>query len=160
MASSTMRKIFERSTEAFNRHDIDAFKANLADDVTITAPGGLHLQGREAVSSFYKSWMDGFPDAHVDVRGMHETNDCVIEEGTFSGTHRGVMRTPDGDIPPTGRSVNARYMELVRIRGEQIASFDLIYERLEMMEQLGLTGSASRGEMRQGGDTGYVPAPH
>src|SRR5512146_1384742 len=111
MGMSMIRAVFEKSTDAFNRHDINAFKAELADDVSCTAPGKLQLKGKEAVASFYKSWMDAFPDARVEIRDAHVLDDLVVEEGTFTGTHRGVLHTPNGDIPPTGRSVRASYMQ-------------------------------------------------
>jgi ketosteroid isomerase-like protein len=58
--------------------------------------------------------------------------------GTFTGTHNGVLRSPAGDIPPTGRPVTADYIQVLRFRDGKHASFSLMYDRLQMLEQLGL----------------------
>ncbi len=145
MASSMIRGVFDRSTEAFNRHDLSAFMANCTDDVTCTAPGVGRLQGREAGGAVYRSWLDGFSDAHVDLKEVHSIEDGIVEEGTFSGTHDGVLRSSTGDVPPTRKRVSPSYMQVVRMRGDRICSFDLIYDRLELLEQLGLLGAVGAG---------------
>ena len=64
--------------------------------------------------------------------------DVAIEEGTFTGTHDGVLRSPAGDIPPTGRPVCVDYIQVLRFRDGKHASFSLMFDRLLMLEQLGL----------------------
>ncbi len=139
----TMRQAFEAGTDAFNRHDIDAFAAVLADDVVFEAPGGLTGAGKTACAKFYRGWFDAFPDAHVAVTAVHEIGDVIVEEGTFSGTHEGGLRSPDGEIPPTGRRVSVPYIHVLRFRGAKHASFGLIFDRLLMLEQLGLVPGAA-----------------
>jgi hypothetical protein len=39
---------------------------------------------------------------------------------------------------PTGRSVTADYIQVLRFRDGKHASFSLVYDRLQMLEQLGL----------------------
>ena len=62
----------------------------------------------------------------------------IVEEGTFTGTHRGVLHSPAGDIPPTGRRVTVDYIHVLRYRDGQHISFNLMFDRLLMLEQLGL----------------------
>jgi hypothetical protein len=40
--------------------------------------------------------------AHVDVHDEHVIDDAVVEKGTFTGTHDGVLHAPTGDVPLTG----------------------------------------------------------
>jgi ketosteroid isomerase-like protein len=72
------------------------------------------------------------------VHAVHVAGDVAVEEGTFTGTHRGALRSPAGDIPPTGRPVTVPYVQVLRFRDGQHASFNLMYDRLLMLEQLGL----------------------
>jgi hypothetical protein len=44
------------------------------------------------------SWLDTFPDAHVEVNKLYIVDDVAVEEGTFTGTHNGVLHSPMGDI--------------------------------------------------------------
>ena len=66
------------------------------------------------------------------------TGDVAVEEGTFTGTHRGVLHGPAGDIPPTERPVAVPYVQVLRFRDGRHVSFNLVYDRLLMLEQLGL----------------------
>jgi ketosteroid isomerase-like protein len=136
--SISTREAFERGTDTFNAHDVEGFKDLMADDVVFEAPGGMRGEGKEACGAFYGGWLAAFPDAHVDVRGVHIVDDVAVEEGVFTGTHDGVLHLPTGDIPPTGRSVAVHYIQVIRYRDGKHASFHLMFDRLLMLEQLGL----------------------
>jgi steroid delta-isomerase-like uncharacterized protein len=137
---TTTLEIFERGTNTFNAHDLDAFSEVLADDVVFEAPGGMRGQGKPACAEFFSSWWAAFPDAHVEVHNLHIVEDVAVEEGVFTGTHDGVLRTPAGDIPATGRPVRVGYIQVLQFRNNTHTSFHLMFDRLEMLEQLGLAG--------------------
>lgn len=143
----TTREAFERGTDTFNAHDLDGFASVLTDDVSFEAPGGMRGQGKSACLEFYGSWMSAFPDFHVEVHNVHFIDDIAVEEGTYSGTHNGVLHTPTGEIPPTGRAVSGEYIQVLRFRDGKHLSFNLAFDRLQMLEQLGLVpaGAASSG---------------
>ena len=107
------------------------------------APGGMTGQGKAACAQFFADWWDAFPDARVDVRGVHIAGDIVTEEGTFTGTHHGTLHSPAGDIPPTGRPVAVEYIHVLRYRDGMHVSFNLIFDRLAMLDQLGLLPAAA-----------------
>jgi predicted ester cyclase len=132
------RQAFEQGTDTFNAQDWDGFAAVLDDHVVFQAPGGMRGEGKAACISFFSSWFEAFPDAHVEVHGAHVVDDIVVEEGTFTGTHQGVLPGPAGDIAPTGRSVSVDYIHVLRIREGKHVWFDLMFDRLLMLEQLGL----------------------
>ncbi len=134
----TTREAFEKGTDTFNAHDIDAFAEVLADDVVFMAPGGMCGEGKAACAEFYGSWFGAFPDAHVEVHDIHFLDDVAVEEGTFTGTQNGVLHSATGDIPPTGRSVSLEYTNVLRFRDGKHVSFNLMFDRLLMLEQLGL----------------------
>jgi hypothetical protein len=141
----TAREAFERGTDTFNAHDIDGFAAVLADNVVIQAPGGMRGQGKPACVEFYGGWLSAFPDGHVEVHDVHFIDDVAVEEGTFSGTHNGVLHTLTRDIPPTGRSVSLEYIQVLRFRDGTHVSFNLMFDRLLMLEQLDLMPAAAPG---------------
>jgi len=136
----TVREAFDKGTETFNAHDIDGFTSVLADDASYTAPGGMTGQGKTACAQFFAGWFEAFPDAHVQVHGLHIAGaaDVAVEEGTFTGTHQGVLHGPAGDVPPTGRPVAVDYIQVLRFRDGKHISFNLMFDRLLMLEQLGL----------------------
>ena len=132
------REAFEKGTATFNAHDLMGFSEVLADDVVFKAPGGVQGEGKAACAAFFGSWFSAFPDARVEVQVVHIVDDVAVEEGTFRGTQNGVLRGPMGDIPPTGRSVEVDYIQVLRFRDGKHVSFNLMFDRLMMLEQLGL----------------------
>jgi ketosteroid isomerase-like protein len=74
----------------------------------------------------------------VEVHDVHFTGDIAVEEGTLIGTHDGVLPGPAGEIPPTGRPVAIDYIQVLRFRDGKHVSFHLMFDRLQMLEQLGL----------------------
>jgi steroid delta-isomerase-like uncharacterized protein len=134
----TAREAFERGTATFNAHDIDGFAKVLADDVVFRAPGSIRGSGKAACTAFFASWFHAFSDAHVDVHAAHFLGDVAVEEGTFTGTQTGVLSGPMGNIPPTGRRVEVDYVQVLHFRDGKHASFNLVFDQLTMLEQLGL----------------------
>ena len=136
--ATTVREAFEKGTDTFNAHDIHGFTSVLADDVVYQAPGGMSGQGKAACVQFFAGWWDAFPDAHVDVHAVHIADDIAVEEGTFTGTHHGTLHSPAGDIAPTRCQVAVDYIHVLRSHGGKHISFNLLFELLQMLEQLGL----------------------
>ena len=133
----TTRDAFEQGTYTFNAHDLAGFAEVLADDVVFTAPGARQGTGKAACVAFYGGWIEAFPDAHVEVTNVHIIDDVAVEEGVFTGTQDGVLHGPDGDLPPTGRAVRVDYIQVLRFRDGTHVSFNLSFDRLAMLEQLG-----------------------
>jgi ketosteroid isomerase-like protein len=73
----------------------------------------------------------------------HIIDDLAVEEGTFTGTHDGTLYAPTGDIPPTGRPVEVDYIQVLRFRNGKHVSFHLMFDRLLMLERLGLIPAAN-----------------
>ena len=136
--TTTVSEAFDKHTEAFNSHDIDGFADTLADDAVFRAPGGIAGEGKTACVQFFGGWLDAFPDAHVEIHYLHIAGDVAVEEGEFTGTHHGVLRSPAGDVPATGRHVTVDYIEVLRFLDGKPVSFNLMYDRLLLLEQLGL----------------------
>ena len=133
----TTREAFEKGTDSFNAHDIDGFAGVLADNVIFEAPG-MRGEGKAACAEFYGSWFVAFPDARIEVNSLQILDDVAVEEGTFTGTHNGILRGPMGDVPPTGRPVRLGYIQVLRFRDGKHTSFHLMFDRLLMLEQIGL----------------------
>ena len=162
MAASKVREMFEKGTDAFNRHDIEGLAETMADDVQSRASGVGELRGKQAVKGFYQSYLDAFPDGHVEITGVTITDDTAFEEGVFTGTHRATLRGPAGEIPATGRSVRVDYIQVVRFRGDRASTFHLVFDRMQMLEQLGLApgAGAEAGTRRAGEEEAPGLQPH
>lgn len=135
----TIRETFEKSTTAFNAHDVGGLADLIADDAVYRAPGGMSGAGKRACTQFFEGWLTAFPDARVAVRDLYICGDVVVEEGTFTGTHHGILQSPAGDVPPTGSKVSVDYVQTIRFHDGKQAAFSLMYDRLQLLGQLGLS---------------------
>jgi predicted ester cyclase len=70
---------------------------------------------------------------------MIATEDCVITEFTGTGTHDGVLETPNGKISPTHKKINIPFVEVLQFKNGKITSSNLYYDTVTIMQQLGLT---------------------
>jgi len=135
---ASIQELLERGTIAFNAHDAKALEADMADDCTVTAPGGMNFRGKAECAAFNQVWWDAFPDARVTPTTIHYAGPVAIEEGVFEGTHTGVFRTPMGDIQATGRKVRGEYVSVFEVRDGKVAAQRLTFDRMQLLEQLGL----------------------
>jgi hypothetical protein len=55
------------------------------------------------------------PDARAIVERVFEVGDTVIVEGRFTGTNSGPLPGPDGDLAPSGRTVDLPFADFARI---------------------------------------------
>lgn len=60
-------------------------------------------------------------------------------EFTWVATHTGPLIMPDGtEVPPTGKRVEAKGMELVQWRDGKLAVHHMYYDNMALAGQLGL----------------------
>ncbi len=123
---------------AFNARDWKQIRASFSPGCLKEVPGA-HLRGGDQVAAWCSALWEAFPDIQVTVATSAEAESIVTIEGRVAGTHQGTLRTPDGDIPPTGRRADLPFSEHAEVQGGVIVSARLYFDRLELLEQLGLT---------------------
>ena len=135
------RDIMDRITDAVMAGDRDALGRLYALDAVAETPDAGRLEGRGAIVDYLMTFQPAFPDASWEPISQHESGDTAIDEGYFVGTHTGVLRTPDGDVPATGRSCRMRECDLLTVREGVAVSHRFYFDQLDFMAQLGLTES-------------------
>ena len=133
------KRVVERHVEAFNARDADS--SPWSDDADLVAPNGS-MHGREEVLGFLGVFWDAFPDGRLETSGLLAEGSVVAAEGRFIGTHTGVLRTPAGDVPATGREVDVHWMSAYQVRGDVLTSERLYFDQAELLGQLGLMPAA------------------
>ena len=128
----------ERATDAWNRHDRDAFLALYADDCEIVTPDTT-VKGREGALQFWTLNHDPFPDSRLVVRRVVSDGSTLVEESVFEGTNTDVLPMPDGtEVPATGASASLPYVGVHTFRGDRCVSSHFYWDQLSMLQQLGL----------------------
>jgi len=122
---------------AFNAQNAEKTSQLLHPDVEWAIPGAL-LRGRDQTVGFFSDLWEAFPDFQLIATRVVEEGSTVIMHFRAEGTHQGTFHTPGGDIPPTSRRVNLPCSEHYEVEGNLIVSARLIFDRLELLEQLGV----------------------
>jgi steroid delta-isomerase-like uncharacterized protein len=135
---SANRELLDRYVERYNAGDLDGVMDLYAEDAVQIMPDGT-FEGWSSVRERLAQELDGFTDLNHTVRSFVEQGDSFADEWTFVGTHTGPFRLPDGtQLPPTGKRVEIRGMELVQVRDGKIVLNTLYYDNMAVAVQLGL----------------------
>lgn len=134
--ASLARQLYAR----FNAGDIDAAAGMATDDIeVVVVPFGQTFAGPDGFGAFMRGFKDAFPDLAITVENQVATDDQVVSECSWNGTHTGPLQTPAGPIPPTGRSVSgARFCEVWRVRDGKIAHLVNYQDVGTWLRQLGV----------------------
>lgn len=130
-----VRQLLEQHIQAFNTREpaSEPFSA----DAEMVAPGAT-VSGREGILAFLAVFQEAFPDGQLAVGQLLVDGAAAAIEGSFTGTHGGVLHTPDGDVPPTGRTVTFRWSAVYQVAGDEIMSEHLYFDQLDFLGQLGM----------------------
>lgn len=124
---------FEDVVDALNRRDFDRFIETHSDDVVLHDHNETH-HGVEAAVDHQKQLYDAFPDMRYDVKSVVAEGDHVTARWTVTGTHEAEFQ----GLPPTGEAVEIPAMGVMRIEDGKFSEVWLVYDRLGLMEQLGV----------------------
>jgi ketosteroid isomerase-like protein len=132
------RSLLERYVELYNAGDLDGVMDLYAEDSTQLMPDGT-FEGRSAIKDRLAKELASFSDIAHRYVSYVEQGDAFADEWVFVGTHTGPLVLPDGtELPPTGKRVEVKGMELVRVRDGKIVVDNLYYDNLGAAAQLGL----------------------
>lgn len=142
--TSIVRKFFD----AINANDPDAAAELVTGDSEFTElPTGRTYRGPDGVRENFQFWLGAFPDGKVEIRNLIGAGDTVVVEYIGRGTNTGPMQTEQGQMPPTGKSVQLEFCDVVEIKGGKMAGGRSYFDSGSMMRQLGLipeTAGAAR----------------
>src|SRR5262245_25940023 len=96
--------IVREHTEAESRGAFGAAVRTFHSARYEVVPTGEIHEGPEAVAAFLAGTGVAFPDLRFTIHALHHSDDAVLAEVTFEGTHLGTWR----GLPPTGRHVTYR----------------------------------------------------
>lgn len=132
------KSLLERYVERYNAGDLDACMELYAEDAVQIMHDGT-FAGRSAIRERLARDLTACPDAAYTVGSFVEQGDSFADEWTFAGTHTGPFLLPDGtQLPPTGKRLEIKGMELVQVRNGKIIIDNLYYDAMAILAQFGL----------------------
>jgi steroid delta-isomerase-like uncharacterized protein len=109
----------------------ELFAENLVDH----DPAGQGLApGREGMKQALRSFRSAFPDLETSFEHLIAEGDKVVLRWKARGTHEGELL----GIPPTGKQVTLKGVDILRIEDGKIAERWAEYDNLGLMQQLGV----------------------
>ena len=133
-----------RGYDAFNAHQSDPNWLNYATEdaaeecEVIDIPSGMVFHGPDGLKQFLLSFSTAFPDSRVEVTSVFATEEHAVVEFIGRGTHTGVLHSPAGDIPPSGRRFELHFCDVYQLRDRKIVRHATYYDALGFMQQLGV----------------------
>jgi steroid delta-isomerase-like uncharacterized protein len=133
------KKVLQQAIERWNAADRDGWAALYTDDVVYEGPGGARISGLANLKEWYfDALLTAAPDRGSAEVVLLAEGDHVVEQARYTGTHTGPWRTPDAEIPATGKKLDFPFVGVFRVERGKISSIRIYYDQVEVFTQLGL----------------------
>ena len=95
--------------DAFNASDWDGYRNLMTEDAVYDEVGTSRtIEGLDPIIDAMKGWKEAMRDVKGTVDNAAPTDNGVVLEVTWRGTHTGPLAGPEGSIPATGKSQTTR----------------------------------------------------
>jgi steroid delta-isomerase-like uncharacterized protein len=119
----------------FSRQGLDAWFATFAPDGTYSDPATAHPLSGQALKDYFSDFGAGLPDWTCETVSVHAiSEDLAVWRWIMHATHTGSLR----GLPPTGRRLSWPGCEFIEVREGMVQRVEGYFDRLRMLEQLGL----------------------
>ena len=82
--------------------------------------------------------LNGAGTFSLELKQLLANESDAAAEGLLTGTHDGVLHSPNGGVPPTGRSLELRWAAVYVTEGDTLKSEHLFFDQMDFLGQLGL----------------------
>lgn len=131
--------------EVFNLHQLDSVGQLKVSEYIDWNPYPGQQTALAGFKSVLESFFGAFPDFHYDVDEELGEGDIIVCIGTWSGTHTGHLM----GIPPTGKRMSGKRIDIVRICEDKMTERWGTGNELKMMELFGSGGLSQPSIDRQ-----------
>lgn len=134
--------IFRRFVdETVNGRDLSTIERVFDAEVVIELPiTSGQVQGRQHVEQAVARMRAAFPDLHVQLNESIGDDEQLWAMGTVEGTNTGPLM----GHAPTGQRARWQVMHRLRVRDARIVEWRAVFDRMALLQQLGLTRAAAR----------------
>jgi steroid delta-isomerase-like uncharacterized protein len=136
---SKATEFVNRWMDAVNKGDLEALVAMCHPDAVHSNPNGT-FRGAQGVRDLFHPIIDASSERSVRINNVVESGDTVVVEFDFRFKNTGPLVTPQSTLPPTGKTVNLASISVYELRDGKLAGSRGMYDRLDLLTQLGLVG--------------------
>lgn len=135
-----LKTVADKIVKAFNTADPVAIANLYAQDAVMIQPNEpAPVRGRAAILKSYQAFFKAFPVWKFDFDSILFSGDTIIFELVGHGTMTGPLVTPEGELAPTGRSIDLKTAFFAKISPDGMIAEDRSYfDNTELSKVLGL----------------------
>jgi steroid delta-isomerase-like uncharacterized protein len=127
--------------EAWNTKEYDKGVALLHEEFEVVEVAtGDSYRGGAGLLAEYTKWHTGLSDGFMHIQTVIGKGELVAIETIVRGTHDGVFAGPDGDLPPTGRSIEFPMCTISTVRDGKELHERHYFDGGSLLRQLGAQG--------------------
>ncbi len=124
---------------AYNKKDWYAVRAAVVPGFIYDEVGTQRkVQGINDFLAAWRAWATAIPDSKATFHNAHVSGNTVVLEVTWRGTHTGPLRTPSGEIAPTGNKIEVRACQVIEVAGDKAQAMRHYFDMTTLMQQLGV----------------------
>jgi steroid delta-isomerase-like uncharacterized protein len=138
MSKEANEAVLGKLAEAVNTGKFELFDEAVAADCVDHDPAAGQVRGPAGYKALFKEMRAAFPDMKVDLETEVADDDTIAFAYTITGTHKGPLMR----IPPTGKKVKIRGMQISKFKNGKMIERWGSSDELGMLKQLGATVSA------------------
>ena len=120
--------------EGWNGRNVDLIDEIFATDVVEHDPGGMTINGADALKAHINGFLSALPDIRIFIQDLVAEGDVVVCRFNSTATHTGTLM----NIPATGKSANVSGMLEFRYAEGKIAEVWAMYDLFGMLRQIGV----------------------
>jgi steroid delta-isomerase-like uncharacterized protein len=121
--------------KAFEAADFDTAMALFSPDCINSNPSGP--QNVAEHRGYAETFKAAIPDAHMEIERIVVEGDEVAAIGKFKGTHSGPLRGPQGEIPPSGNTLDLPFADFFTVTDGMITDHRTYFDQIAMFTALG-----------------------
>jgi steroid delta-isomerase-like uncharacterized protein len=97
------------------------------------------LEGVDEVFACWQGWAKAFPDSKATFDEEFIISDqTVVLEVTWCGTHTGLLELPGGPVAPTNRPIRLQGCQVIALRDGKAQSIRQYFDIATLLQQLGM----------------------
>jgi steroid delta-isomerase-like uncharacterized protein len=96
------------------------------------------LEGVEAVLACWQAWARAFPDSRATFDEEFVSNQGIVLEVTWCGTHTGLLDLPGGPVAPTNRPIRLQSCQVLAFRDGKVHLIRQYFDIATLLQQLGM----------------------
>ena len=118
----------------FNKGNMKAAEEFMSANFVEHDPFPGQGPGVEGFKQGMSAFRQAFPDLQIQVDDIFADGEKVVARSTMMGTHKGTFM----NMPPTGKQINVKGIDIVRMSGGKAVEHWGLFDSLTMMQQLGV----------------------